>query len=590
MRGPRNRERDIIDRSIWQPRDVAYLGLCLLLTVFAVAPLTYPGYPLVHTGFLPHYELNDLIGRHFALSWTPHLFQPFDPLRADGLLPYHLAGVVVWLGTPPLAALRAVFGLGVLLGAAGMFVWLRRVWGGEAGLLGALVYTYLPYHLAAYLVRGNLGESLLLGLLPWGFWAVLTPRHRSLSSLLFGGSIWLLLGFCQLGLALLASVVVLFWFLARRFPRSQPGTSWLTALAAVAGIAVAATATLALAGSVAGSSHVHFDDHFLFVSQLFSPVWGFGASLPGWNDDLSLGYGLAAAGLAMLAAALALAAVSKRSTEPGRPEEQASGTENPIGSVAIAVGSAILLSIFTFQISAPLWKLSGADGLLTYPWQLLAPIGLCLSVAAAATVHMDASLTRPPALAVLVAFVLLAAYPCLEPRATQLVPPATVPPTWGSGHLSLLATQLGVTIPQSSAGLSQATPGRVPLADYGPVEPGDTLFVDLTWQATRPMTHDLKLFVHLLDRSGNLVAQVDPPAGMRLDDTGQSVDYPSSQWAPGELVLTQVELPIPLSAPPGPYHLALGLYDSLSLQRFPLPGHAEDSLIADVDTLGERRE
>ncbi len=57
----------------------------------------------------------------------------------------------------------------------------------------------------------------------------------------------------------------------------------------------------------------------------------------------------------------------------------------------------------------------------------------------------------------------------------------------------------------------------LPLSDYGDVSPGDTLHLLLTWQATRPFDRDLKLFVHLLDRSEQIMAQADPLAGAGAD-------------------------------------------------------------------------
>ena len=51
----------------------SYLLLTLLLTVFAIAPLAYPGYMQVHSGFIPAYNLADLGSRALDLGWTPHV-------------------------------------------------------------------------------------------------------------------------------------------------------------------------------------------------------------------------------------------------------------------------------------------------------------------------------------------------------------------------------------------------------------------------------------------------------------------------------------------------------------------------------------
>jgi hypothetical protein len=573
-------ECDIIGRSHWQPVDYAYLALCLLLTLFAVAPLTYPGYLQVHSGFLPYYHLTDLNSHAFSLQWTPNLLTPFDPLRGDGLLPYYLAAGFVSIGLPPLAALRTVFGLSVLLGAVGMYTWLRHWWGPAAGLVGALVYTYLPYHLGAYLVRGSLGEALLLGLLPLAVYLVLSPKRPGLLAALLTAFVWLLLGFSQLGLALMAMLAALLWrLLSHGFRRST--LSW-TQPAAIIGLAASATLTLSLTNWQAAYSYVNFSDHFLFVSQLFSPYWGFDASRAGWNDGLSLGYGLGAAGLVILAIFLALSRRGRYLTE------QEYTADRPAIGMGAALGMVALLSLFLFQPSQPLWHLLRLDQLIIFPWQMLALIGLGLAVAAASTLRLEPRLTTPPLLAGAVLFVMLSSYAYLQPRFTQLTPPRE-PVVWDSGHVLLLDLQVEAKIPQSSAGLTQPTPGRLPLADYGLPQPGDTLLLDFTWQAVRPIEQDLNLFVHLLDTSGDLAAQTDPPAGAAIDAEGQSTNYATSMWQPGELVSAQVSLPIPVTANPGPYHLAFGLYDPETLERLPLPGHPEDRFVLELSRFSSGR-
>ena len=109
---------------------------------------------------------------------------------------------------------------------------------------------------------------------------------------------------------------------------------------------------------------------------------------------------------------------------------------------------------------------------------------------------------------------------------------------------------------------SPATPTDAPIGDdvrllgydgqpAGP-QPGDTLTVDLYWQASQPVDADLTSFVQLLASSDEKVAQSDHQPG--------GVFYPSSMWRPGEMLLDRHELTIPADAAPGPYRLLIGLY------------------------------
>ena len=74
---------------------------------------------------------------------------------------------------------------------------------------------------------------------------------------------------------------------------------------------------------------------------------------------------------------------------------------------------------------------------------------------------------------------------------------------------------------------------------------GGRLVVHTEWTGDpATLTGGEKLFLHLLDESGNLVAQWDPE--FRMD---------------GSLVLTSVAMPIPETLPSGPMRLIAGLYD-----------------------------
>jgi hypothetical protein len=238
------------------------------------------------------------------------------------------------------------------------------------------------------------------------------------------------------------------------------------------------------------------------------------------------------------------------------------------------------LTLLLFSPAAFLWQVTGLHSLLTYPWQLLGLIGLCLAALAGAAPKLDARLAALPAQAALILLTLLASYNTLDPRFTQVAPGAGPLAAWDGNHVLLLDYMVGVDIPPAAAGLDAPTPERLPLADYGQPQPGDRLHLTLTWQATRPFERDLKLFVHLLDASGRIVTQVDRPAGTGAGPEG--VDYLTSQWDPGQLIADDAVITLPLDAPPGPYRLAFGLYDGETLERLPVAGREDGRAVVDV--------
>jgi hypothetical protein len=82
--------------------------------------------------------------------------------------------------------------------------------------------------------------------------------------------------------------------------------------------------------------------------------------------------------------------------------------------------------------------------------------------------------------------------------------------------------------------------------------PGQIVPLSLFWQALAPVAQDWNVFVHLLDESGQLVAQTDtaPVAGSRQTST----------WPPGEMILDRHGLLLPDSLPAGEYQLQVGMY------------------------------
>jgi mannosyltransferase len=104
-----------------------------------------------------------------------------------------------------------------------------------------------------------------------------------------------------------------------------------------------------------------------------------------------------------------------------------------------------------------------------------------------------------------------------------------------------------------------------------------TLTVTLYWRGLRPVETTYQVFVHLLDASGNILAQHDGvPAGG---------GWPTTAWPPGSLVTDVHSLIVPAGSPPGPYRLAVGLYEPVSGQRLAMPGANDGRLLLGPLTL-----
>ncbi len=87
----------------------------------------------------------------------------------------------------------------------------------------------------------------------------------------------------------------------------------------------------------------------------------------------------------------------------------------------------------------------------------------------------------------------------------------------------------------------------------------DTLHLVLIWRPQQALDKDYKVFVHLVDGTGQPLAQWDGLPCFNLART--------SEWAAGEPVEDHVMMTIPADMPQGKYSLLIGLYDGVTGQR-----------------------
>ncbi|HYF65470.1 MAG TPA: glycosyltransferase family 39 protein, partial [Herpetosiphonaceae bacterium] len=136
------------------------------------------------------------------------------------------------------------------------------------------------------------------------------------------------------------------------------------------------------------------------------------------------------------------------------------------------------------------------------------------------------------------------------------LPLTAAPATFGSG-LALLGYAWSVGEPR---------PTLTPLQPAGDLRSGQPLRLNLYWRVDQPLDRDYSLFVHVLDESGQTVAQ--------RDSVIRQGDYPTSRWKPGEIVLDMPDLPLP-ALPPGRYGVKIGLYDLATFARLPVSGSGD---------------
>lgn len=81
---------------------------------------------------------------------------------------------------------------------------------------------------------------------------------------------------------------------------------------------------------------------------------------------------------------------------------------------------------------------------------------------------------------------------------------------------------------------------------------GHQLNLNIYWESITAVSPSYKVFIHLLDGAGNIVAQVDRPPVNGL--------APTHRWQPGDLVRDPYQIALPPDLPAGTYELRAGLY------------------------------
>jgi hypothetical protein len=512
--------------------------MLLLVSLFALAPTTFPGYWEGLEGFVPVLNVTHA-GAVAGLATTPDLW------RGAGRGAFLLAQPLLLLGASPVAAVRISFGIALLLGALGVYVWLSPRFGDRMAGLAGILYVLLPPLLAAAYLRGSLADVWLAALLPLalaGLAAYAEGRSLTAAAIVVLSVLWMWR--VQAGLAAGATLLLVAY--AAWVERSR-----LAVL--VAGVSGAAgLASLIPLWSLQGPAPVNFADHFLVLGQLLYGGWQTAPSVPGPQDAYPFQVGTVSLAFALLALWLWTRCGDRRDAKLARL----------LGFSAI--GSVIIL-LLTLDVSAPLWALTGAGRLLTYPWQLVLLAGPLLAALGGALPALNPTLGRAHLWLILAGVALLGSFSYLQPDYTVYTPPAAVVGTLGLRpelvvlEADLVETPVGGTV-ESTSNLSST--------------------LTVTWQVLQPLPFDYSVFFQAVAPTGQgdqVLAQ--------LDTQPFQGTAPATTWIPGQILTDTYTLVLPGDAlenvEGGEVRYLYGLYDWRDGARLPVDGGIDDKMIFD---------
>jgi hypothetical protein len=446
----------------------------LALTVLAAWPfLVHPGLPRNTDAELHVFraaQLGEALrGGAGYVRWAPDLwlgygypiFNYYSPLT------YYLANLIALIGLDIVTAVKAVFILGLLGAAAGMYVFVHANWGERAGVVAAAAYVFSPYLLFIDPhMRGDLAEFFALALFPWLLWVLeigdrrleVGRRQSPISSLKLslGVVLWAALILTHAVMALILSTILVGWIIWQlgllRFDRSYLKFGiWYLIL--VLGLSAIYWLPFVLERdavhlNVVGPGQFDFHNHFVAWRDLFaaSATLDLGATAPRHLRNL----GLAQWALALLA----IPAAIRFRREPRTR------------LLWFFVLCSIFLIFLMLSPSALIWEHFPLMPFIQFPWRSLGPAAATLAVCAGASAQYlipnfkwaKAGITVTALLAIL-----------------TLALPTMYPPTWSS--------DFGPTTPRSIIGVEQQ--GRW----LGTTSTGD--FIPSTVKADPPPNADL---------------------------------------------------------------------------------------------------
>jgi hypothetical protein len=365
--------------------------IILAVSLFAWAPLLTPAYFFqAHDAphsvfFLVEFDQTFRDG-YLWPRWSPDfsfgygypLFNIYSPLA------FYAAEILHLLGLSFVAAVKAMYILATAGAGLAMYLFARRLFGREAGLLAAAVYMLAPYRLLDIYVRSSYSEFVALALLPLALWAfaelIAAPSMRwvALAGLVYG--ILALTHHTSLFTFTPFLMIYILYLLIGTWRASGHGRALRATLyAASGGVLGLALAAVYLVPMLAELRYINlgqwtafnygYDQHFVYISQLLSPFWGYGYSGPGLNDGMSFQLGAVALVLAICGGWLALV----RRTPQGGAQR---------GTVLLCLAMTAGLVWLMSPAAQLAWTVLPIASLVQVPWRLLGLTAITLSVVA----------------------------------------------------------------------------------------------------------------------------------------------------------------------------------------------------------------
>ncbi len=367
------------------------VSLCLLL--FLIPPFLQNGLFLGHDTLLHTIYIHKFIDAFLDGQFPVRVIDWIFPGSNVPVFNFYQPGFYYFMLILKLVGFSYSAGLNIgllflwIASGVGMFLFVKERFGFLGGLTSGLLFIFAPYHIVDIYVRAAFPEFTALAIFPWIFWCQtrFAKTHRQiyllLNSFFIAASA---LSHPETFVMFAPLILVYICFLA--YEQKKKNFVWKPFLSFLVGLLLISFFIIPV---ITEQKFVHmeltytdklfdFHNHFVCIPQLFEPTWGYGLSVAGCNDKLSLQLGIVHWVLVFCAIGTSTWALffSKKK------EQQQSAI-----FAGICVVFLILSLFMTTSFSRPLWDNIPYLRFVEFPWRFLALSIFVSSVLGGYVVH-----------------------------------------------------------------------------------------------------------------------------------------------------------------------------------------------------------
>lgn len=158
--------------------NLKYLIVIVIVCLIFTFPFFQKGYFETHDGEWAIVRLSEMKRELRDLQipprWADYLNHGYGyPLFLFTYpLPYYIGSIFSFIGLGLTSSIKAVFILSVFSSGFGMYFYSKKHWGEFGALVASIFYITIPYRLTDLYIRGSIGESISLAIIPWVFWEI----------------------------------------------------------------------------------------------------------------------------------------------------------------------------------------------------------------------------------------------------------------------------------------------------------------------------------------------------------------------------------------------------------------------------------